>query len=361
MLVVGVIERGGGTLYCCVLFFDADGNCLGKHRKLMPTGAERLIWGFGDGSTLPVFDSPLGRIGAVICWENYMPLLRMAMYAKGIQIYCAPTADPRDSWLASMRHIAIEGRCFVLACNQYLLRHQVAPDAPNALGDAADSVLQWGGSCIVNPFGEVLAGPDYDGEAVIVAEIDIAAIGAKKAELPALAFSYTPTAAEVVNNGHTIQVNLAEGGTLTLDGVPYKLLQFHFHTPSEERINGKSYPLVAHLVHKSAEGKLAVVGVMIKEGKINTALKEVFDNLSNAEGEKKALNGDLKIADMLPSGGYYKYTGSLTTPPCSEGVRWQVMKQPIEASKDQIKAFQKLYKMNARPVQPLNGRKLEQS
>jgi nitrilase len=179
-LVIGVIERDVGTLYCCVLFFDADGTCLGKHRKLMPTGAERLIWGFGDGSTLPVFDSPLGRIGAVICWENYMPLLRMAMYAKGIQIYCAPTADPRDSWLASMRHIAIEGRCFVLACNQYLLRHHVAPDAPNALGEAPDTVLQRGGSCIVNPFGDILAGPDYDGEAVIVAEIDTADIARGK-------------------------------------------------------------------------------------------------------------------------------------------------------------------------------------
>lgn len=185
---------------------------------------------------------------------------------------------------------------------------------------------------------------------------------AKKAELPALAFGYNATTAEVVNNGHTIQVNLADAGALTLDGVPYKLIQFHFHTPSEERINGKSYPLVAHLVHKSAEGKLAVVGVMIKEGKPNAALKGVFDNLPKVEGEKQVLDGDFKIADMLPGGGgYFKYMGSLTTPPCSEGVRWQVMKQPIEASKEQIKAFQKLYKMNARPVQPLNGRKLEQS
>jgi len=98
-LVIGVMERSGGTLYCTVLFFAPDGRCLGKHRKLMPTAAERLIWGSGDGSTLPVLETPVGRVGAVICWENYMPLLRTAMYAKGIEIYCAPTADGRDTWL----------------------------------------------------------------------------------------------------------------------------------------------------------------------------------------------------------------------------------------------------------------------
>ncbi|MFP3557224.1 nitrilase-related carbon-nitrogen hydrolase [Paraburkholderia sp. SIMBA_049] len=121
-LVVGVIECDGGTLYCTVVFLVPDGRLLGKHRKLMPTAAERLIWGFGDGSTLPVFDTPFGRLGAVICWENYMPLLRMAMYAKGIQIYCAPTADSRPTWVASMQHIAMAGRCFVLSACQHLRR-----------------------------------------------------------------------------------------------------------------------------------------------------------------------------------------------------------------------------------------------
>src|SRR4029077_2656923 len=107
-LVIGVIERGHGTLYCTVLFFAPDGAYLGKHRKIMPTASERLVWGFGDGSTMPVFDTPLGKIGAVICWENYLPLMRAAMYAKGVELYCAPTADVRDSWIASMRHIAVE-------------------------------------------------------------------------------------------------------------------------------------------------------------------------------------------------------------------------------------------------------------
>ncbi len=127
-LVVGVIERERGTLYCGVLFFAPDGRLLGKRRKVMPTGSERLIWGFGDGSTLQVYDTALGRIGAVICWENYMPLLRTAMYAKSIELYCAPTADGRETWAVSMRHIAVEGRCFVLSCNQFSRRRDFPPD-----------------------------------------------------------------------------------------------------------------------------------------------------------------------------------------------------------------------------------------
>src|SRR5579862_9716501 len=129
-LSIGVIERGGGTLYCTILFFAPDGTLLGKHRKLMPTAMERLIWGFGDGTTLPVFETPAGKMGAVICWENYMPLLRAAMYAKGIQIYCAPTVDDRESWTPTMRHIAIEGRCFVLSACQYAVRADYPEDYP---------------------------------------------------------------------------------------------------------------------------------------------------------------------------------------------------------------------------------------
>jgi nitrilase len=163
-LVIGVIERDGGTLYCSVLFFAPDGKYLGKHRKLMPTAQERVIWGFGDGSTMPVFDTPLGRVGAAICWENYMPLLRTAMYGKGVEIWCAPTADGRETWLPSMRHVAIEGRCFVLSCNQF-----------NAQTD--------GGSCIVDPFGEVLAGPLWGKEGILTASIDRAQVARGKFDL----------------------------------------------------------------------------------------------------------------------------------------------------------------------------------
>ncbi len=172
-LVIGVIERDGGTLYCTVLFFDDGGGYLGKHRKLMPTAMERLVWGFGDGSTLPVFDTPFGRMGAVICWENYMPLLRMAMYGKGIQLYCAPTADDREGWVASMRHVALEGRCFVLSCNQFTRRCDFPEDYRAIQGDDPETVISRGGSLIVSPLGEVLAGPEYDGETTLTAELDL--------------------------------------------------------------------------------------------------------------------------------------------------------------------------------------------
>jgi nitrilase len=172
-LVVGVIERDGGTLYCTVLFFGEDGTFLGKHRKLMPTAAERLVWGFGDGSTLPVFDTRLGRLGAVICWENYMPMLRMAMYSKGVQLYCAPTADDRETWLPTLRHIALEGRCFVLSSCQVLRRSDLPADIPNALGEAPQTLLMRGGSCIIDPAGKVLAGPVFEEEAILCAELDL--------------------------------------------------------------------------------------------------------------------------------------------------------------------------------------------
>ncbi|ODM97626.1 Bifunctional nitrilase/nitrile hydratase NIT4 [Orchesella cincta] len=174
-LVVGVVERDGGTLYCTALFFSDAGQFLGKHRKLMPTAAERLCWGFGDGSTLPVFKTELGKLGAAICWENYMPALRMAMYAKGVEIYCAPTADSRESWLSTMRHIAMEGRCFVLGCNQFLRKCDYPSNFPSDYDEETDDqfVICRGGSCIINPLGEILAGPNFEGEAILFAELDM--------------------------------------------------------------------------------------------------------------------------------------------------------------------------------------------
>jgi nitrilase len=182
-LVIGVIERDGGTLYCTVLFFSADGAFMGKHRKLMPTAMERLVWGMGDGSTMPVFDTSIGKIGAVICWENYMPLLRTAMYAKGVQLYCAPTVDDRDTWARSMQHIAFEGRCFVLSAVQYLRRGDCPEDYPAIQGNDRSTVLIRGGSVIVNPQGCVLAGPNYDGEAILTAEINLDEIAEGKYDL----------------------------------------------------------------------------------------------------------------------------------------------------------------------------------
>ncbi len=170
--VIGVIERDGGTLYCTALYFDGDKGVVGKHRKLMPTAGERLIWGFGDGSTMPVFKTDFGTIGAVICWENYMPALRMYMYSQGVTIYCAPTADDRDTWLPTMQHIALEGRCFVLTACQHITRGAYDEAHESALGDDPETVMMRGGSAIISPSGQVLAGPHFDGETVLYAELE---------------------------------------------------------------------------------------------------------------------------------------------------------------------------------------------
>ncbi|KAK4255275.1 hypothetical protein QN277_008291 [Acacia crassicarpa] len=184
-LVMGVIERDGYTLYCTVLFFDCQGRYLGKHRKIMPTAMERIIWGFGDGSTIPVFETPVGKIGAAICWENRMPLLRTAMYAKGVEIYCAPTADAREVWQASMTHIALEGGCFVLSANQFCRRRDYPPPPEYVFSGTEedltpDSVVCAGGSVIISPSGAVLAGPNYEGEALISADLDLGEIARAK-------------------------------------------------------------------------------------------------------------------------------------------------------------------------------------
>ncbi|MGH1486630.1 MAG: carbon-nitrogen hydrolase family protein [Cellvibrionaceae bacterium] len=172
-VVIGVMERDGGTLYCTALYFGPDGSLLGKHRKLMPTGTERLCWGFGDGSTLKTVETPWGPLGSVICWENYMPLLRQAMYSQNIKLYCAPTADSRETWVPTMRHIAMEGRCFVLSACQYMQRKDFQPDTYNAITDDPDDVLLCGRSLIVDPLGNVLAGPDCDGETILTATLDM--------------------------------------------------------------------------------------------------------------------------------------------------------------------------------------------
>jgi nitrilase len=199
-VVIGVIERDGGTCYCTVLFFGPDGALLGKHRKLMPTAMERIVWGYGDGSTLTVVDSPYGRIGSVICWENYMPLMRMAMYSKQVALYCAPTADDRDTWLSSMQHIALEGRCFVLTACQVLRKSDMPDTVRVSLGDAPDALLMRGGSAIINPLGKVLAGPCYGSEAILTADIDMNEIARGKFDFDVTGHYSRPDVFQLVVN-----------------------------------------------------------------------------------------------------------------------------------------------------------------
>ena len=199
-IVIGVIERDGGTLYCTALFFAPNGDYLGKHRKLVPTASERLIWGQGDGSTMPVFDTGIGRLGAAICWENYMPLYRTALYAKGIQIYVAPTADSRDGWIATMRHIALEGRCFVVSCNQFAKRSDYPRDYPGEVQTDPNAIVTRGGSCIVNPLGDLVAGPVYDQEVILTADIDLADTVRGKFDLDVVGHYARPDVFQLVVN-----------------------------------------------------------------------------------------------------------------------------------------------------------------
>jgi nitrilase len=177
-LVIGVIERdaefSSATLYCTILYFGPDGQLLGKHRKLKPTASERLIWGEGDGSTLTVVDTPYGKMGGLICWENYMPLARTAMYAKGVQLYLAPTADAREVWQSTIRHIALEGRCFVLSCNQYVTKDMYPTDLAcyEELASAPE-VMCVGGSAIVGPLGEYVVEPVFGREEILIGDLDL--------------------------------------------------------------------------------------------------------------------------------------------------------------------------------------------
>lgn len=177
-LSIGVTEKDSdgstATLYCTNLFFGPEGQYLGKHRKLKPTGSERCIWGEGDGSTLTVIDTPYGRMSSLICWENYMPLARAALYAKGVTLYIAPTADSREAWQSSMRHIALEGRCYVIGCNQYVEKSMYPTDL-NGFGELAKEpeVMASGGSCIVDPFGNYVAGPLFGREDMLLARLDL--------------------------------------------------------------------------------------------------------------------------------------------------------------------------------------------
>lgn len=176
-------------------------------------------------------------------------------------------------------------------------------------------------------------------------------------ELDPIAFDYRPSAFRVTDNGHTVQVNVDAGNGITVSGRRYELLQFHFHRPSEERINGRQFEMVAHLVHKDPEGRLAVVAVLLDAGPANPVVQQVWNNLPLEKHLEQAAQQPLDLNGLLPEARqYYTYMGSLTTPPCSEGVLWLVMKQPAGVSRQQIGVFSRLYPMNARPVQPASGR-----
>ena len=185
--------------------------------------------------------------------------------------------------------------------------------------------------------------------------IDIS--GAKNARLATIKFNYKTTPIDIVNNGHTIQLNYAKGSSINFGGKPYALLQFHFHSPSEHHINGKPYDMVAHLVHQAADGQLGVIGVLMKVGKAHPVIAQLWKHLPETANEQNTLADTLNVADLLPANHrYFNYSGSLTTPPCSEGVNWIVLETPVAVSAEQVAQFNRLFPKSVRPVQALNGR-----
>ena len=197
-LVMGVQEREptGSTIYNTLLYFDPDGHLLGKHRKLMPTGSERTVWGMGDGSTLETYATPFGRIGGLICWENYMPLARFYLYSQGVDVWVAPTLAPGDGWVATMRHIAREGRCYVIGVNPCLRVDQIPADFPGREqvwpADSGDEWVEPGNTVIVAPNGEILAGPARHEETVLVAELDLTAVRSARRQFDPVGHYHRP-------------------------------------------------------------------------------------------------------------------------------------------------------------------------
>lgn len=180
-LVIGATEKVDetGSLFCSMIYISPEKGLLGVHRKIKPTGSERLIWGEAAGESLTTFQTKVGKLGGLICWENYMPLARMAMFQKGVEIYIAPTADSRETWLSTMRHIALEGRCFVLGCNQYFTK-SMYPEKYQSLLDGEPEEICPGGSVIISPMGKVLAGPLLNESGVLIAELELDEIAQSK-------------------------------------------------------------------------------------------------------------------------------------------------------------------------------------
>lgn len=235
-----------------------------------------------------------------------------------------------------------------------------ADDSPPATVPLHEHAWSYEGTTDPSHWGEL--DPDFFQCAAGKLQSPIDIHGARHAQLPAIGFDYPTGPAKVRNTGHTIEIEPADGGTLTTPTGTYHLAQFHFHTPSETRFNGRAYPLAAHFVHRDDQGHVAVVAVMFKLGKRNPQLSTLFRTLPEPDDQAVPMPGHVTIAGLLPKKlDYYTFSGSLTTPPCTEDVQWYVLKRPLTISAEQLAAFRSRYPMNARPVQPLDGRDVSSS
>ena len=240
--------------------------------------------------------------------------------------------------------------------------HRPSPAAEPAHGSAAGHAAHWdyAGSGGPQRWGEMK--PEFAKCSSGTRQSPIDIRDGVKVDLDPVRFDYKPSAFRVIDNGHTVQVNVGAGNSIEVMGRRYELLQFHFHRPSEERIDGRQFDMVAHLVHKDLDGRLAVVAVLLERASAQPVVQSVWNNLPLEKGEELAARAPLNLNDLLPAErSYFTYMGSLTTPPCSEGVLWMVMKAPVQISADQIGIFARLYPMNARPIQSAAGRLIKES
>lgn len=261
--------------------------------------------------------------------------------------------------------LTILGYCLVIILFQVVIRGHISPEKLAEESPEKHSVhWSYGGSGNPTRWGQLSENYRLCETGTSQSPIDISTKHPThiqiQEEFKPIQFNYQLINFTVKNNGHTIQVDYPPGSYIILDGKKYNLVQFHFHTPSEHLVNEVAWPMEMHLVHQNAEGQLAVVGVLIEEGEENYFLQQIWDHLPEAEGEEEVKRVKINAENLLPENrSYYSYSGSLTTPPCSEEVSWNVLKIPIKASEEQIEQFMEIYQMNSRPVQPLNRRKIE--
>lgn len=256
-------------------------------------------------------------------------------------------------WVWFVRMKVLQSVCFALS----LLGSIVAFSSQ---ANAGEDSLHWSYGGEENPTQWGRLGHDFAlcevGRDQSPIDIDDAVVST----LSTIEFNYSSVPLVVVNNGHTVQVNYAEGSTVSIEGDKYELLQFHFHTPSEHTSEGRASAMELHLVHSNDSGELAVVGIMLEKGNAHPAIDTVWRHIPEEEGTNEVDSITIDAADLLPDSiAYFSYSGSLTTPPCSEGVRWNVLQESVQVSEDQIAAFEDLYQVNARPIQPTNGRIIE--
>ena len=319
----------------------------------------------------PVDEARPGKGGAAASGASSMDILREKLAAK---LGAKPAADGKYALQVSNRGesgenvvTAVRPSAAAVAAARRPRRaaSAVASDANlDIAANAGQSLLptHWDYEGTAGPDAWGKMRPEFSKCATGQRQSPIDIRGGIAVDLEPIKFDYRPSAFSVIDNGHTVQVNVEPGNSITITGKRYELVQFHFHRPSEERVNGRQYDMVAHLVHKDVDGHIAVVAVLLDRGSAQSIVQTVWNNLPLEKGDEVRAGSRIDLSQLLPDDKrYYTYMGSLTTPPCSEGVLWMVMKQPVPISMDQVAIFSRLYPMNARPIQQADGRLIKES